>query len=117
MQIFAADIMVNANNPALHKSMAALCGVRVNVAPSVFFRRVANGAVLRVLWANASVGRKFVRHEVGASVNFLTNRASNRCHRHIRDNATAKLASTFNSNEHRSFAGSTSASAGSFVAR
>ncbi len=65
MQIFAADVVVDAHDPALHKRMAALRCVRVNVAASIFFRSMGNTYRDRKFRADAAVGDVFVGHDAG----------------------------------------------------
>src|SRR5260370_26231770 len=97
--------------------MAALCRICMYWSASVFFRRMANSAVLCILWPDSRVSCKFISHQVGTLVNFLADCASYRRHSHVCNDATAKLTAAFNGNEYRGFAGSASPFAGPFVAR
>jgi hypothetical protein len=57
MQVFAADVVIDAYDAALHKGMAAFGSICVNFAPSVFLGGVADMQVTaKEVFADASVG-------------------------------------------------------------
>ena len=70
MQVFPADVVIDADDPALHKCVAALDCIGVNVAIHILFQLVANHAMAaREMLANALVRGEFVRYNRCPRVN------------------------------------------------
>src|SRR5271157_325768 len=108
--------MENADDAALDQRMAALCGVRVNVATGVFLRAVTHCFVTaRILFPDADVRRVFVSDDAGLPVHFFADSSLQGGCGHIRHNATANLAFSLDGTEHSSLVACASGSADAFV--
>src|SRR5260370_6635963 len=65
VKILAADIVVNADNPALHKCMAAFGCICVNVATRIFAGAVVHSLVYWKICAETSISRVLIRDHAG----------------------------------------------------
>ena len=60
MQVFPADVVVDAHESAFHQCVTAFRRIRVYVTTHVFLGCLAHGVMSRIFWANAFVGRKLI---------------------------------------------------------
>jgi hypothetical protein len=72
MQVFAANVVVDANETTTNKRMAAFSSVNVSLTPSVFKSAMANGFMATSPASlEPTIRRKFIRHQFGSAVNVL----------------------------------------------
>ena len=101
MQVFAADVVVDAHNAALHKRMAAFRCVRVDFAARVLFSCMANmGMAADEVFADAGISAVLVGHDPRKGVYHFLDCGFERCCRHVRNYAAANLTVPLHRREH-----------------
>src|SRR5208337_5519644 len=109
MQVFAANVVIDAHDTALYESMAAFRCVRMNVTASKFFCRMGHCFMAaRIFFAESTVGSKFICDDARTAIHFLSNSTLKARTRYIRNDTAANLALTLYGTKHRSLTGRTS---------
>src|SRR5206468_3522403 len=118
VQIFAANVVIDADQSATNQSMAAFRSVHVNVATCVFHRAVAH-RLMRPCPAllEPAISGKFISHQIGAGIDISLDSFAQRLGGHISNYAATELPAALYGAKYRSLGSGASRPASALIAR
>ena len=102
VEIFLADVVVDADDAALDESKTAFDRVGIDRPTRIFFAAVSDCQMAaREVLSNALIPTMLIGHDVGAGVYHVTDRGFQRFARYVRNDVTPNASTTFDRSEYR----------------